>query len=126
MITYDDQMTEEVRKRNADVWAVACNYREDTKVARDGAKAYVGHMGGGSGYSDLDVIVRSRGGRHVKKWERCRRLTNFRAKCVPVGHPLRAREDVWFFPTKARAEEHAALLMIVSRRDATALKARPQ
>jgi hypothetical protein len=65
MITYDDQMTEEVRKRNADVWAVACNYREDTKVARDGAKAYVGHMGGGSGYSDLDVIVRSRGGRHV-------------------------------------------------------------
>jgi hypothetical protein len=75
----------ELLKLGRDVWAVACNYREATKIARDGAKAFVSHGGAGSGYSDLEVVVRSRG---------CRKLTNFRATCVPVGHPMRARADV--------------------------------
>ncbi len=116
---------DELIKLGRIVWAVACNYREATKVARKGAAALVGRQGGGSGFSNLDVVVRSRGGRHVTKWERCRRLTNFRATSVPVGHPMRNHSDVRLFATRAAAEDHATLLMLVSRADATARRARP-
>lgn len=109
-----------------DVWAVACNYREPTKIASKGARAFVGTGGSGSGYADVQIVVRSRGGRRVRKWERCRRLTGFRAACVPVGHPMRQRPDVWLFATRLQAEDVAASLIVVSRRDATARQARPR
>lgn len=113
-------------KRGRDVWTVVCNYRDPTKIAREGARAFVGRGGSGSGYSDVRVVARSRGGRQVSKWERCKKLTSFRATCVPVEHPMRDRDrhDVWLFPTRGAAEEHAALLVAASRQDATASRAR--
>lgn len=72
-----------------DRYLVTANYREATKIAKKGAKAYVLWMAGDG--ESVNVLVRSRGGRHVEKWERVQRLTNFRIKTVvEKGCPPRA------------------------------------
>lgn len=106
-----------------DVWAVTCNYAAATKVAREGARAtVVPSSGTGMGYERVELVARSRGGRLVRKWEDVRRLTNFRATCVPVGHPLRGERYRWvglFLPGKMAAEEQARTLTTCSRRERT-------
>lgn len=106
-----------------DVWAVACNYREATKAARKGARALViASSGAGMGYERVEVVARSRGGRLVQKWEDIRRLDNFRATCIPAGHPARDpqhRRAGLFLPGKMAADEHADALAKLARRDRT-------
>jgi hypothetical protein len=36
----------------------------------------------------VPLLVRSRGGRWIEKWEAMRRLENFRVKTIPPDHPL--------------------------------------
>ena len=65
--------------------AIVCNYIESTKIVTKGSLAYVCQTEGGA--ENLKVLVRSRGGRLICKWERIKRLTNFRAKTVPEASP---------------------------------------
>lgn len=103
----------------ADVFAVVCNYREDTKTVRKGARAYLVWTTGGHDYVDQQVRVRSRGGRWITKWERAKRLTNFRAVTLPKGDPLRDSPHVELYPNRAAADARAAEMQLVSRREAT-------
>jgi hypothetical protein len=87
---------------------VACNLSEATKVAAQGAKAYVVLPNPGSGHDRIEVLVRSRGGRWVRKWENARRLTNFRAVTIPPDHPRYADERLWDYEAEALAARLAA------------------
>jgi len=73
---------------------IACNYVEATHVASLGTKAYVSWPLGGNLPERMQVLVRSRGGRMVHKWENTRRLGNFRPKTLPPEHPLYGDERV--------------------------------
>lgn len=111
-----------------DVFAVACNFREGTKIVRDGARAYLGTWQAGNGNERIRIFARSRGGRWVTIWAPIRKLTNFRSTTIPVGHPMRSVdldvECIRIHPNRASAEAHAAELMTASRREATALHVR--
>jgi hypothetical protein len=98
-----------------DRYAVACNYREGTGVARQGAKAFLAdwHWTGG-GWERVRVVARSRGGRHVTKWEPVKRLTNFRSTTVPPEHPMYKHQDVGFHETREKADEFAERLTRIS------------
>jgi hypothetical protein len=67
--------------------AIQCNYREGTTIAAMGARAYVILANLGGGHDRIEVLVRSRGRRWVRKWESMRRLTDFRLKTLPPEHP---------------------------------------
>jgi len=75
--------------------AIACNFREGTSVARKGALAYVTLANPGGGSDRVSLLVRSRGGRWVTKWEAMHRLRNFRLKTIPPGHYLYDRSQFW-------------------------------
>jgi hypothetical protein len=91
--------------------AVACNYAESTKIAAKGAKAYVLLFNPGNASDRIVVLVRSRGGRWVQKWEDARRLTNPRAVTIPPGHP-RYDDDrmLWYDEADQLAESLASRL----------------
>lgn len=108
---------DEAFRIEVDVWAVVCNYREHAERAQGAGAAYVGYDGNGSGYVQLGVVVCIDGDEYVKTWELCARLTDFRADCIPLGHPVRDRKDVWLFPTQLAADSHAIKLMKISRRE---------
>lgn len=74
---------------------VACNYRAASKIARQGALAYVLLTNPGGGHDRMEILVRSRIGRWVRRWEDTRRLTNFRAKTLPPEHPRYDDERIW-------------------------------
>lgn len=67
---------------------VQCNYTEGITSVTQGARAYVIYPNDGNGAERICVLVRSRGGRWIEKWEDIRRLGNFRAKTLPPEHPL--------------------------------------
>lgn len=71
---------------------IQCNYKVGTNVAAMGARAYVVRSNPGGGDDRILVLVRSRGGRWVEKWESTKRLDNFRVKAMPAEHPLFTRE----------------------------------
>lgn len=75
--------------------AVVCNYAEPTKIASKGARVYFCYGWTGGGYERVNILVRSRGGRLVRKWEHIRRLENFRIKTLPPEHPRYGDERVW-------------------------------
>lgn len=76
-----------------DRYAIQCNYREATRVAVAGARAYLVCGNPGNGHDRVFVKVRSRGNRFVTKWEATGRLIDFRVKTIPPEHPLYA--DTW-------------------------------
>ncbi len=115
-----DEVLDDIRSRLADLFAVACNYREGTSIARVGAKAYVGTWQAGNGYESFPLLVTSRGGRMVTKWERVWKLTNFRSVTIPAKHTLYRSEKIGLHPTRAAADAKANGFMIASRREATA------
>lgn len=104
----------------SDTWAVACNFRLGTKIASPGAQAFVAPTVAGNGSERIDILVRSRSGRMVRKWEDIRRLWNFRAKCIPDRHPLHGDERVMLFPGRMAAQAHADMLTLCCRRESTA------
>lgn len=67
--------------------AVVCNYAVPTGPVAAGAKAYIVGAFGGNLPENVEVMVRSRGGRWIRKWERVRKLDRFRWATVPPGHP---------------------------------------
>ena len=67
---------------------MACNLAEPTSEAARGALAYVMWPNWGGGNDRLPLLIRSRGGRWIEKWESMRRLNNFRIKTIPPQHPL--------------------------------------
>lgn len=68
--------------------AIQCNLTTSQKTAAKGARAYVTLPNPGN-YSDrIEILLRSRGGRFIEKWQDIRTLENFRAKTIPIGHPL--------------------------------------
>ena len=73
---------------------VQCNCAEGTSIAQAGARAYVVTSNPGWGQERIEILVRSRGGRWVRKWERTDRLTNFRGKTLPPEHPLHGRWEL--------------------------------
>lgn len=82
--------------------ALACNYAEPISEAAKGALAYVRWPNWGGGNDRVPLLVRSRGGRWIEKWEAMHRLMNFRIKTIPPEHPLYDRltwqpdeDDLW-------------------------------
>lgn len=65
--------------------AIACNYLECTSSVSKGALAYVVATSGAA--ERINILVRSKGGRWIKKWESFKRLGNFRGKTIPPSHP---------------------------------------
>lgn len=82
---------------NLDRVVMACNYSVPTQIAAAGAKAYVCLTNPGSGHDRVVVLVRSRSGRWVRKWEKTGRLHNFRPKTLPPEHPFYADERIMTF-----------------------------
>jgi hypothetical protein len=74
-----------------DFRVIACNVIEPTGTAVGGALAYVRWLNPGNGNDRLPLLIRSRGGRWIDKWESVRRLDNFRLKTIPPEHPLYGR-----------------------------------
>lgn len=72
----------------ADRYVVQCNYVSPTNVAAYGARAYLVRLNPGGGDNRIIILVRSRGGRWIEKWENIRRLSAFRVKTLPPQHPL--------------------------------------
>lgn len=96
--------------REEDYKAIRCNYAEGTNIASTGATAYVLHMNYGNANDRLHVLVRSRGGRWVEKWESTKRLTNFRVTTIPPGHPLYGR--VGYPETNAEITEKDCAVLV--------------
>ena len=76
---------------------IQCNYADGTKIARAGARAYVVLPNPGNGHDRIKILVRSRNGRWVEKYEDIQRLTNFRVKALPSEHPLYSSDQLWDF-----------------------------
>lgn len=115
------------RAAGLDVWAVACNLKVGTKAVRQGAKAFLSYPSGLP--ENCQIIVRSRGGRWVRVWQRTRRLTNFRAVTIVAADPLLERlEDRWasvqLHATRGEAEAWAEQLQLTSREMATSYTVR--
>lgn len=83
------------KPREGDRRVVQMNYAVSTNVAAKGARAYLVLPNGGGGHDRICILVKSRGGRWVEKWEDSRRLTNLRAKTVSPGHPLYDDDRLW-------------------------------
>lgn len=73
---------------------IQCNYTDGTNVASSGARAYVIGDDNGGGYERWRLLVRSRSGRWVEKWENAKRLNDFRLKTLPPEHPLYGDERI--------------------------------
>ena len=87
---------------------VQCNYAEPTSAAATGARAYLVRPNPGSGDERIVILVRSRGGRWIEKWEHIRRLENFRCKTLPAVHDLYGDERIWDHDAEAMAARLAA------------------
>lgn len=72
---------------------IACNVLVPTSTASAGSLAYVRSTNPGGGSDRIALLIRSRSGRWIEKWEDMRRLGNFRLKVLPPEHPLHDRLD---------------------------------
>jgi hypothetical protein len=93
-----------------DMRVVKCNYLEPTKIASAGSVAYLSLTNPGGGNDRIVVLVRSRSGRLVRKWESIKRLGNFRAKTIPPEHPRYGDERLWTYNP-----EETAITMALSK-----------
>lgn len=92
----------------ADRRVVQCNYAEPVSAAAAGTRAYLVQPNPGGGDDRIVVLVRSRGGRWVEKWENIRRLRDFRVKTLPPGHPRYGDERIWDHDAEVMASRLAA------------------
>jgi len=74
-----------------DVRVIVCNYIVGANYVAEGAKAYLLSQFGGNLPERVKLIVNSRGGRQIEKWESIIRLGNFRWATIPPEHPLAGR-----------------------------------
>lgn len=88
---------------------IACNLTEGISEASEGSKAYVILLNPGNGSDRIEILLRSRGGRWIRKWEAIWRLGNFRVKTIPPEHPLYDDDRLWDYdPARFCAELEAA------------------
>jgi len=73
-----------------EITAIACNYAAGTSIARTGARCYLLWRTGGDNRR-AQVLVKSRGGRWVVKWEPIVMLDHFRIVRVPEARVEFAR-----------------------------------
>lgn len=66
---------------------LTCNLREAISEASKGARCYVVQHNRGNASDRMELLIRSRSGRWILKWESLSRLTNFRWKPLPPEHP---------------------------------------
>ena len=104
----DDLPDGPVARSSWDRRAVQCNYVVPVSAAAAGARAYLVRPNPGGGDDRIVILVRSRGGRWIEKWEDIRRLENFRCKTMPPGHPLYADERIWDHDAEAMADHMAS------------------
>lgn len=74
---------------------VQCNLTTGQPTAVAGARAYVVRGNPGNGDERIVVLLRSRSGRWIEKWQDIRTLNHFRIKTLPVGHPRYGDERLW-------------------------------
>lgn len=80
---------------------MVATYQEPTRVMRRGTNAYLVRAPRRGGYATLEVVARSRSGRWVRRFERRRRLGDFRlTDAVPTSPHAGAiaRHDGWTGP----------------------------
>lgn len=94
--------------------AIVCNYVEGTSYVAKGAKAYIVPWMGGNLPERIPVLVRSRGGRWIEKWESVRRLDNFRIKTLPPEHPKYDDSRRW---PHSEINEEKVRWLIAARRE---------
>lgn len=87
---------------------IQCNYVEATSAVPARARAYVVYPNLGGGCERVCVLVRSRRGRWIEKWEHRRRLGNFRAKTLPPQHPMHPNDRLHASTDVVLAELRAA------------------
>jgi hypothetical protein len=87
---------------SGDRYALACNYAASRSEARHGAKAYLARLDTGGG--SMQVVVRSRAGRHVTIWVRTHQLTNWRPQTIPFESPLWQNDSIAWFADRAIAQ----------------------
>lgn len=92
---------------------ISCNLAVPTKTARKGAKAILGVTSGGAlGDGRAQLLIRSRGGRYIEKWEPIKRLTNFRIQTLPPESPLYNDDRVMDFRDAESAEKELKYLLV--------------
>lgn len=101
-----------------DLRVVACNLTEPTATATAGTLAYVRWANNGHDNDRLPLLIRSRGGRWIRKWEDMRRLGNFRLKTIPPDNPIYARLREEAVSEPEQADELLALLLASASRTA--------
>lgn len=78
---------------DGDWHVIACNLIEGISEASAGSLAYVLQIPGDP--ERIHLLLRSRSGRWIQKWESLKRLDNFRAKTLPPEHPLRRDQRIF-------------------------------
>ncbi len=68
--------------------AIQCNLTTAQSAAAKGARAYVVRTNPGWGHDRIVVLLRSRSGRWIEKWQDIRTLANFRVKTIPAEHQM--------------------------------------
>lgn len=110
LTTDDHWQTRALRGHHGgDRGVIQCNYLTGTRVAVAGSRAFVVCINPGNDNDRIEVLVRSRSGRLVRKWEAMHRLYNFRVKWLPPDHPRYADERVWS-GTRSQCERVTHLL----------------
>ena len=74
--------------KKMDKKVLAYNLTESISEASKGSLAYVINPNHGGGGDRKEMLIRSRSGRWIRKWESAKRLENPRVKTIPPGHPL--------------------------------------
>lgn len=94
---------------------ITCNYLAGTKVVAKGAKAHVATAFlGGNLPERVYVVVCSRGGRWIEKWESVQRLGNFRPTTLAADNPRYANH--WL---QSEATEKDVAALVRSRTEVT-------
>jgi hypothetical protein len=102
----------------SDKYGIICNFAVPTKTSSTGSKAWLGVTSGGAiGDGNVRLYMRSRGDRMIEKWDRIKRLTNFRIATLPPEHPFYKHEKVTQFETRAAAEEELSFILRVFERE---------
>lgn len=81
----------EASSEQRDLRPIACNTASGSSGYSSGSLAYIQRMDG----DRVKILVRSRGGRWIKKWLSLADVTNFRIKRLPCEHPLYPRVTDW-------------------------------
>jgi len=90
LLGFDDFTAEHFPDRRV----IQCNLTRGQSTASAGARAYVVLTNPGGGSDRIVVLLRSRSGRWIEKWQDIRTLENFRVKTIPVEHQMYGNDRI--------------------------------